>query len=152
MMALATSDFLFCLVLIAGTGQWETFAISKDFEYFYQIFTKFVLNTLVRLSTRFTVILAVSRYYAVVYNPFRARQRMRYIHTLIAILTCIVIWKNVSSNIRILFSAYWKVPSGQTIEYHIQLYLLCIRIYLTNFNSWLLQLQAHSFFTKIKRA
>ena len=92
MMALATSDFLFCLVLIAGTGQWETFAISKDFEYFYQIFAKFVRNILVRISTWFTVILAVSRYYAVVYNPFRARQRMRYIHTLIAILTCIVIW------------------------------------------------------------
>ena len=92
MMALAASDFLFCLVTITGTYQPAQYKFyEKDFSYFYTLYGNFVQNTLIKTSTWFTVILAVSRY-IVVSNPVKARQCMRCIHTVIAILTCTVIW------------------------------------------------------------
>ena len=63
MMALAASDFLFCLVAISGTflPQHIIFC-EKDFAYYHALSVwKFLLNTLIKISTWFTVILAVSR-------------------------------------------------------------------------------------------
>ena len=92
MMVLAASDFLFCLVTISGTYLPETFVwYEKDFTYYHHLYGNFLQNTFIKLSTWFTVILAVSRY-VVVSNPIRARQYIRCIHTVIAILTCTVIW------------------------------------------------------------
>ena len=92
MMALAASDFLFCVVTISGTYLPAEFQFyRKDFMYYYTVYGNFVQNTLIKTSTWFTVILAVSRY-VVVSNPIKARQCMRCIHTVIAILTCTVIW------------------------------------------------------------
>ena len=92
MMALAASDFLFCLVTIAGTYLPPQLTFyKKNFIYYYMLYGNFLQNTLIKTSTWFTVILAVSRY-VVVSNPIRARQHMRCIHTVIAILACTVIW------------------------------------------------------------
>ena len=92
MMALAASDFLFCLVTIAGTYLPPQLTFyKKDFIYYYTLYGNFLQNTLIKTSTWFTVILAVSRY-VVVSNPIRARQYMRCIHTVIAILTCTAVW------------------------------------------------------------
>ena len=92
MMALAVSDLLFCVVTISGTYLPENFIFyEKDFVFYYTVYGNFVQNTLIKTSTWFTVILAVSRY-VVVSNPIRARQYMRCIHTVIAILICTVIW------------------------------------------------------------
>ena len=105
MMALAASDFLFCVVTISGTHLDPQFIFNhKDFVYFYTLYGNFLQNTLIKTSTWFTVILAVSRY-VVVNNPIRARQYMRCIHTVIAILTCTVIW----TLLHIPLAYYWKV-------------------------------------------
>ena len=92
MMALAVSDFLFCVVTIPGAYLPEKFIwYDKDFVNYHTIYGNFLQNTLIKTSTWFTVILAVSRY-VVVSNPIRARQYVRCIHTVIAIVTCTVIW------------------------------------------------------------
>ena len=83
MMALAVSDFLFCVVTIPGAYLPEKFIwYDKDFVYYHTIYSNFLQNTLIKTSTWFTVILAVSRY-VVVSNPIRARQYVRCIHTVI---------------------------------------------------------------------
>ena len=105
MMALAVSDFLFCVVTISGTYlPPEYYFMQKNFVYFHTLYGNFLQNTLIKTSTWFTVILAVSRY-VVVSNPIRARQYMRCIHTVIAILTCTVIW----ILLHIPLTYYWKV-------------------------------------------
>ena len=105
MMALAASDFLFCVVTIAGTYLPPQLTFyKKDFIYYYTLYGNFIQNTLIKTSTWFTVILAVSRY-VVVSNPIRARQYMRCIHTVIAILTCTMIW----TLLHIPLTYYWKV-------------------------------------------
>ena len=105
MMALAASDFLFCVVTISGTYLPENFKFyEKDFVFYFTVYGNFVQNTLIKTSTWFTVILAVSRY-VVVSNPIRARQYMRCIHTVLAILTCTVIW----ILLHIPLTYYWKV-------------------------------------------
>ena len=91
MMALAASDFLFCAVTISGIYLPDKLIwYEKDFTYYHTLYGNFLQNTLIKMSTWFTVILAVSRY-VVVSNPIRARQYMRCIHTVIAIFACIVI-------------------------------------------------------------
>ena len=105
MMALAASDFLFCLVTISGTYLPETLVWhEKDFTYYHHLYGNFLQNTFIKLSTWFTVILAVSRY-VVVSNPIRARRHMRCIHTVIAILTCTVVC--VLLHIPLIYT--WKV-------------------------------------------
>ena len=92
MMALAVSDLLFCAVTISGTYLPENFVYyEKNFVFYFTVYGNFVQNILIKTSTWFTLILAVSRY-VVVSNPIRAQQYMRCIHTVIAILACIVIW------------------------------------------------------------
>ena len=105
MMALAASDFLFCVVTMSGTFYLPQYLFNhKGFVYFYTLFGNFLQNTLIKTSTWSTVILAVSRY-VVVSNPIRARQYMRCIHTVIAILICSVIW----ILLHIPLTYYWKV-------------------------------------------
>ena len=105
MMALAASDFLFCVVTIPGAYLPEKFLWhNKDFVYYHTIYGNFIQNMFIKTSTWFTVILAVSRY-VVVSNPIRARQYMRCIHTVIAILTCTVIW----TLLHIPLTYYWRV-------------------------------------------
>ena len=105
MMALAASDFLFCVVTMSGTCLRPQYIFNhKDFAYFYTLYGNFLQNTLIKTSTWFTVILAVSRY-VVVSNPIRARQCMRCIHTVIAILACSMIW----TLLHIPLTYYWKV-------------------------------------------
>ena len=105
MMALAASDFLFCLVTISGTYLVPQYIFNhKGFVYFYTLYGNFLQNTLIKTCTWFTVILAVSRD-VVVNNPIRARQYMRCIHTVIALVTCTVIW----ILLHIPLTYYWKV-------------------------------------------
>ena len=92
MMALAASDLLFCIVTLSGTyfpGQ--IIHLQQDLSYYNTLYGTCINNILIKTSTWFTVILAVSRHFAVS-HPIRARQYMRCGHTVIAILLCVILW------------------------------------------------------------
>ncbi len=116
MMGLASCDFLFCLLTISGTFQPSNQMIyhSKNFTYYYTLYGNYFHNVLIKTSTWFTVILAVSRHFVVSY-PIRARQFMRCGQTLIAILICIFVW--ILLHIPLFY--LWKPTSIQCLQQRI---------------------------------
>ncbi len=93
MVGLALSDLCFCFVTIceAFMPQKQMIYRSKTATYALTISREFVQNTLIKTSTCFTVIMAVSRHVAVCY-PMRARQYMRPCHTSIAMALSFLFW------------------------------------------------------------
>ena len=88
MMALAASDFLFCIVTISGTYlPTQIIHIRRNLAFYYTMYGNCINNILIKTSTWFTVILAASRHFAVA-HPIKARQYMRCGHTVGAILLC----------------------------------------------------------------
>lgn len=72
--ALALSDLLFCLFIIphAWVPAKQFSYSSKGFSIYYSIFSEAFINIFLMSSTLLTVIIAVSRYFAVAY-PIKAR-------------------------------------------------------------------------------
>ena len=93
MVGLALSDLLFCLVTLGDTFLLEEsmYYTERDMSYFFRIYGNYFQNTLIKLSTWFTVIMAIGRFAAVCY-PMRARQYMRPCHTVVAILFVTCLW------------------------------------------------------------
>ena len=93
MVALALSDFSLCLVTLSGKYLLEDsiYYTKKTPSFFFTMYGTYIENTLIKTSTWFTVIMAVGRYLAVCY-PLKARQRMRPLHTALAIISSAVCW------------------------------------------------------------
>ena len=92
MMALSASDFLFCIVTVSGTYlPAQIIHRSRNLAFYYTMYCTCINNILIKTSTWFTVILAVSRHFAVS-HPIKARQYMRCGHTVVAILLCVCLW------------------------------------------------------------
>ena len=92
MMALAASDFLFCVVTISGTYlPAKIIHLRRDLAFYNTLYGNCINNILIKTSTWFTVILTVSRHFAVA-HPIKARQYMRCEHTVGAILLCVCLW------------------------------------------------------------
>lgn len=92
MMALAGSDLCFCVVTISGTYLHpNVIHYHRDLTFYHTLYGNCVNNILIKSSTWFTVILAVSRHFAVS-RPIKARQFMRCGHTVAAIILCLSGW------------------------------------------------------------
>ena len=93
MVALALSDVSFCLVTLCGKYLLEDsiYYTRKNASFFFTMYGTYMEHTLIKTSTWFTVIMAVGRYLAVCY-PLKARQRMRPLHTALAIVGSAVCW------------------------------------------------------------
>ena len=84
LIALAGSDFGFCLFTLFAALVPNDHMIfeRKSLTYFMAIYGSYVINTFIKTSTAFTVILAIGRYYAVCF-PLRARQFLKDKYTII---------------------------------------------------------------------
>ena len=93
MMSLALSDLLFCVVTVLGTNTPAAKMIyrKRNFVFYYTLYANWIQNTLIKISTWFTVILGGGRSFAVSY-PITARKYLKCKHTVGAILTCSVLW------------------------------------------------------------
>ena len=93
MMSLALSDLLFCAVTVLGTNTPAAKMIyrKRNFVFYYTLYSNWIQNTLIKISTWFTVILATGRTFAVSY-PITARKYLKCKHTVGAILACSVLW------------------------------------------------------------
>ena len=91
--ALAVSDLGFCIfsLIESFVPQHKVIFPGKNLAYFMTLYGTFAINIFIKTSTSFTVVLAVSRYYAVCF-PMKARQYMRCGHTVIAIISSAIFW------------------------------------------------------------
>ena len=64
---------------------------GKSLSFYMAIYGSYVINTFIKTSTAFTVILSVGRYYAVCY-PLKARQFLKYSYTVIALVFSTLCW------------------------------------------------------------
>ena len=64
---------------------------KRNFVFYYTLYANWIQNTLIKISTWFTVILGAGRSFAVSY-PITARKYLKCKHTVGAILTCSVLW------------------------------------------------------------
>ena len=93
LIALAISDLGFCIFSLTESfvPQHKILFHHKNLAYFMTLYGTFAINVFIKMSTSFTVVLAVGRYYAVCF-PMRARQYMRCGHTVTAIVFSAIFW------------------------------------------------------------
>ncbi len=93
LIALAASDFGFCFftLVAAFVPNNQMLFEGKSLSYYMAIYGSYVINTFIKTSTAFTVILAVGRFYAVCF-PLRARQFLKYRYTVIALVLSVLYW------------------------------------------------------------
>ncbi len=95
LLSLAGCDLIFCVFTIFDTFFLEdTMAMGyreRNIAFYLNIYGTFIQNILIKASTSFTVIMAVSRHVAVCY-PMQARQYMRLKHTASAIIVSLIFW------------------------------------------------------------
>ncbi len=116
-MSLAASDLLFCVVTLCGSRLPSTKMIyeTKDFTFYYTLYSNCLLNILVKVSTWFTVILAAGRYF-VVCHPIKARKYLECKHTVVALLFSVLVWICLHIPLLLLWSVNdVNCPEDQTI-------------------------------------
>ncbi len=95
LLSLAGCDLIFCVFTI-----FDTFYLGdptmitypeRNISFYLNIYGAFIQNILIKTSTSFTVIMAVSRHAAVCY-PMQARQYIRLRHTISAIIVSFIFW------------------------------------------------------------
>ena len=93
LLTLAIVDFLFCLITFVASllTTHKVSHTSKDLAYFYDRYGSTIQNTLLKISTWVTVVLAVGRC-LVICQPLHARHRIRLRHTQCALLLGILFW------------------------------------------------------------
>ncbi len=93
LIALAISDLGFCVFSLTESfvPQQTMLFSQKTLSYFMTLYGTFAINIFIKMSTSFTVVLAVGRYFAVCF-PMKARQYMRCGHTVIAIILSAIFW------------------------------------------------------------
>ena len=93
LLSLAGCDLIFCVFTI-----FDTFFLKdtmgyreRNISFYINIYGAFIQNILIKTSTSFTVIMAVSRHVAICY-PMQARQYMQLKHTASAIIVSFIFW------------------------------------------------------------
>ncbi len=102
LIALAVSDLTFCLCTLVATfvpGSQMIFK-TRNLSYVVVMYWNYAQNVLIKTSTWFTVVLAMSRYFAVCY-PMKARQHLRCSHTVWGIVLSALFW--ISFNLPLLW-------------------------------------------------
>ncbi len=114
LIALATSDLGFCTcTLISSFTPHDVIAFQKKTLSFYvALYGNCIINILIKTSTYFTIILAVSRFFAVCF-PMKARQYMRCGHTVLAIFLSAIFW--ICCHIPLTWT--WKVEEADCTLY-----------------------------------
>ena len=95
MIALAISDFFFCCITIFEVFLLDDSLIHESWSMplFVTMYSKYFQNLFIKVSTHITVVMAVYRYFALVY-PVQACKYMNRIilYKLVAIITGIIFW------------------------------------------------------------
>ncbi len=93
LIALAGSDFGFCLFTFfsALVPNDDIIFERKSLSYFMAIYGSYVINTFIKTSTAYNVILSIGRYYAVCY-PLEARQYLKDKYTIVALIISAIFW------------------------------------------------------------
>ncbi len=93
LLALAFSDLAFCIamVLIVSVPHNMLMFRSKTLSYYVTLYETFVINTLIKVSTWYILVLNLGRYYAVCF-PMQARRYLRYSHTVLGLAFGTVFW------------------------------------------------------------
>ncbi len=93
LIALATSDFGFCFFTLLSSFALKNLMVfeNKSLSYFMTVYGSYYINTFIKTSTAFTVILTVGRYYVVVY-PMKARHSMKWWYTVCALIISVIFW------------------------------------------------------------
>ena len=92
-LALAVSDFLFCVVTLFSTYYSDDSMIFKErnLTLFFTLYGEFFQNLLIKISTWITVVMAIYRHYVVV-HPINAKQHLTCQRSLAAILIGCIFW------------------------------------------------------------
>ncbi len=90
---MAIVDLTFCVITLFDSIFLDDNLVYRDknASYFFTLYGIFFQNTLIKMSTWCTVIMAISRHMVVCY-PMKARQFMKPVHTVVAIITTLTIW------------------------------------------------------------
>ena len=93
LIGLAGSDFGFCIFTFfsALVPNDDIIFENKSLSYFMAIYGSYIINTFIKTSTAFTVILSIGRYYAVCF-PLEARQYLKDKYTIVALIISAIFW------------------------------------------------------------
>ncbi len=93
LIALASSDFGFCFFTILSSFVPKSNMVfeRKSLSYFMTVYGSYYIDTFIKTSTAFTVILTLGRYYAVCY-PMKARHSMKWWYTVLGLILSVLFW------------------------------------------------------------
>ena len=91
LMYLAISDFLFCTMTITVSLTRSRNIAEQYVQHLINMYAHCIQNILIKTSTWFTFIIAVSRYF-VVTRPIIVRQYLRCSQTAASVVLCLIIW------------------------------------------------------------
>ncbi len=93
LLALAFSDLAFCIamVLIVSVPHNMLMYQSKSLSFYITLYETFVINTLIKVSTWYIVVLNMGRFYAVCF-PMQARQYLKCSHTVVGLAVGTIFW------------------------------------------------------------
>ncbi len=108
LLALACSDMAFCIatLFIVSVPHNKLMFQSKSLPFYVTLYETFVINTLIKVSTWYIMVLNIARYYVVCF-PMQARRYLKYSHTVVGLVFGTIFW--ICIHLPMLWT--WKVSA-----------------------------------------